>query len=116
MRLILGKSGGGECAFARREKARGSRRSMERRMRFRTAQSSLKTRSALLILRESWAEKIPRCLKKQKKFFFKPRYLIRSEFTERAVRLIFLLRLQRYIQPELTRRGPRMRYAAPSGF
>src|SRR3990167_2987061 len=116
MRLISGKFGGGECAFARQKKARGSRRSIERLMRFRTAQSSLKTRSASLILRESWVEKTLRCRKKQKKFFFRPRYLIRSEFTERAVRLIFLLRLQRYIQPELTLRGLRMRFGAPSGF
>src|SRR3989338_4922412 len=99
MRLILGRFGGGECAFARREKARGSRRSMGQRIRFRTAQSSSKTRSALLTLRESWAEKTLRCLKRQKKFFSKPQYLIRSEFTVRAALLIFLLRHQRYIPP-----------------
>src|SRR3989344_4064041 len=116
MRLISGKFGGGECAFARQKKARSSRRSTEQRIRFRTAQSSLKTRSGSLTLRESWAEKILRCLKKQRRYFYKPRYLIRSGYTEQAARLIFLLRLQRYIQPELTRRGPRMRFGAPSGF
>src|SRR3989338_6868030 len=116
MRLISGKSGGGECAFARQKNARSSRRLTEQRMRFRTAQLSLKIRNGSLILRESWVEKTLRCRKKQKKFFFRPRYLIRSGFTERAVRLIFLLRLQRYIQPELTLRGLRMRFGAPSGF